>query len=724
MSEGEGSSLDGLVNKVSFCRICSGGCGTVVSVDEDGRIATIRGDKDNELSSGYACFKGIHAGASHNAPDRILMPLARDVQGNRKELSMDAALDEITAKLGDLIARYGPECVAVFCGNGAVLHPTSFTMQRSFLAAIGSRQFFTSLTIDQSAKLVSFGRLGGWAGGMPEIGQMDIAVMFGTNPMVSHSSLGFLTADPVKRIKQEKKRGLKLVTVDPRFTETARLADLALQALPGWDPAICAALIRFLIDEQAIDADFCAHHVGTERLDRLREAVDPFELDRVEKAAGLQTGQLAQLAAMIAQRKGHACFYGATGPNMAPFSNLAQHLIDTLNVLCGSFLREGDLRTQQIVQDPFVAPVAQVIGADRPWEQEEPSRIRGAGMFYGERLSATLADEILTTGKGQIRALLVVGGDPATSIPDQAKTIEALGSLDLLVSIDPFMGPTASLADYVIPPLLQYERTDISAQIPGYPLWPGKWAQYTRPVVDPPPGSDLADDWFVLWSLAARLGLAIDYAGKQTLSQTEPPTTDDLIAIQLEDAIASFDQLKAVSHGCEFEQEPVYVQAAPEDAQTMFEVMPADIEEELNAFVVARQLEPHDATNGTFLLAVRRMRDFFNSNGIHNQTVRQRNPYNPLFMHPADLDQLAIEDGTAVAVQSDHGRISAVVKADQTMRQGVVSLAHGWGPLDAESVNSLDRGSCVNRLISADDAFEAVNAMPHMSALPVSVSRL
>lgn len=709
----------GTVTRVSFCRICSGGCGTIVSVGADGRIASIRGDRDNTLSRGYACFKGLQSGESHHGPERLIRPLARIAAGERREIGLEHALDAIAERLKPIVEQRGPESVAIFCGNGALLHATSFTMQRSFLAALGSRQFFTTLTIDQSAKLVSFGRLGAWAAGMPELGQMDVALMFGTNPLISHSSLGFLTADPVKRLKDARARGFKLVTVDPRMSETASQADLALQPLPGWDPAICAAMIRTLIDQGAYDASFCERFVGAEGMASLRAAVEPFTPEWVEQGARLNPGDIGRVCDMFAERKGFACAYGATGPNMAPFSNLAQHLIDTINVICGSFLREGDIRTQTIVQDPFNAPVAAVIGGDRPWEQEPPSRIRGAGMFYGERLSATLPEEILTPGDGQIRALIVIGGDPATSLPDQAKAVEALRSLELLVSIDPFLGPTASLADFVLPPLMQYERTDVTAQIPGYPLWPGCWAQYAAPVVDPPAGSDLADDWYFLWGLAKRLGLQISYGGKRMLDMTAPPETDDLIRIQLDGAVASLDDLKASLHGIEHDLGQVRVLAAEQDDVRRFDVMPADVADELEAFLAEKRKPP--ATNAhAFLLAVRRMRDFFNSNGMHNRRVRQRNPYNPVFVHPEDLQMVGIADGGPVSVRSDHGSVDAIVRADASMRRGVVALTHGWGRIG--EMDPAHDGSCVNRLISANLSCESINAMPHMSGLPVTLA--
>ena len=715
-----------LENRTSFCRICSGGCGVVLSVDHEGRICSIRGDKANSLSKGYACFKGLHSGASHNAESRLLQPLERR-DGAFSELPLETALDRISDRLADIIARHGPDSVAVFCGNGAVLHNTALQMQRSFVEAIGSTQFYTTLTIDQSAKLVSFGRLGAWKAGIPPLEEMQVALMFGANPLISHSSLGYLTADPVRRLKAARKGGLKLITIDPRRTETSANADLALQPFPGQDPAIAGGLIRIILKEGWHDSAFCDQYVGAARLDALRAAVEPLTEAMVEARAGLEPGQLRLVTEMFARDAQRGCAHGATGPNMAPFSNLAQHLIDCLNVICGRFLREGERVRQIIVTDPPAPSEAGVIPAGRHWEADGPSRIRGYRNFYGERLSATLAEEILTPGQGQIRALIVNGGDPATSLPGRAQTLEALRSLDLLVTIDPWLGPTAQMADFVLPPLLQYERSDISAAVPGYPLWPGAWMQYSPPVVAPPAGANLADDWYFFWSLAKRLGKTIRYAGKTDLPMDRPPTTDDLLSIQLAGSWTTLDALKESPHGLEIELGDRRVQPDPAAVAAQFDVMPADVAAELETFV-RRSGTPGNWSSGgkpyQFLLSTRRLRDFFNSNGIHNEAVRARNPYNPAYLNPQDLGDLGLAENSRALITSPHGEVTAIVRSDPDLRRGVISMAHGWGEGADETPDAATKGTCVNWLTESSVEVEAINAMPHISAIPVNITAI
>src|SRR5262249_17626200 len=152
-------------------------------------------------------------------------------------------------------------------------------------------------------------------------------------------------------------------------------------------------------------------------------------------------------------------------------------------------------------------------------------------------------EEILTPGPGQIRALFVNGSNPALCLPDEAKAVAALESLDLLVAIDPYLSATAQLAHYVLPPRMMYERLDVPfTGFAGAALLPVNWAQLTRPVLEPPAGSDLVEDGYVYWSLARRLGLQLALAGGP-LDMATPPSTEDLLRARLAGAEISFDQL-------------------------------------------------------------------------------------------------------------------------------------------------------------------------------------
>ena len=224
-------------------------------------------------------------------------------------------------------------------------------MHGEFLRALGSSSLYTTLTIDQSAKYVAAGRLGMWQAGQVHIDDAEALLVFGCNPLVSHSAGGMLVSDPVRRLKQARARGLKLIVVDPRLSETARHADLFLQPIPGTDALIAAGLLRLILSEGRHDAAFCAGHVAG--LEALREAVEPFTPEVVAARAGLDADALRAAAAMFATASHRGAVITGTGTDMQPRSNLAEHLIQCLDVVCGHFKRAGEaMRNHDPLQPP------------------------------------------------------------------------------------------------------------------------------------------------------------------------------------------------------------------------------------------------------------------------------------------------------------------------------------------------------------------------------------
>jgi anaerobic selenocysteine-containing dehydrogenase len=409
---------------------------------------------------------------------------------------------------------------------------------------------------------------------------------------------------------------------------------------------------------------------------------------------------------------------------MQPFSNLAQHMIDCLNMICGRYLRAGEKVHRTNVLEPIGSVYAEVIPPMRGWESGGPSRIRGARVLYGERPTGTLTDEILTPGSEQIRALILGGGNPLTSFPDQRKAAEAMQAIELLVSIDPWPGPGASYAHYILPPTLQYERADLPLNLPGYALWPGCWSQYTPAILEPPPGSDLIHDWYAYWAIAKRLGRTIHFNG-QPLRVDSAPTCDEILSALMRGGPVTLDQLKRHPHGMIVDLPERQVQPPrPEARAYRFDPMPTDVAEELLRFL-AVQDHPGKIRRGdrvfSHLLSSRRMRDMFNSNGSKLRSIRKRTPYNPAFLNPLDLESLGLEEGDRVELVSAHGRVLAIVGRDPDLRPGVVSMAHGWGALPDDENDPSVAGSSVNALIDTDINFESINAMPHMTAVPINI---
>jgi anaerobic selenocysteine-containing dehydrogenase len=705
--------------KLSFCRICMGHCGVVLTVDDNRQLVGIRADRDDAQTLGFACFKGLQAVELHNGPARLLHPLKRQADGTFARIPLEQALNEIAAKLREIIDTDGQEAIAGYRGGGAFFNASASTALADFLGAVGTPKLFSSVTIDQSAKMVAPGRLGMWLPGIQSFQSSDVTMVIGGNPLVSITNLDL--RNPMKRLKDAKARGFKLIVIDPRLTETAKFADIFLQPLPGEDCTILAGMIRLILEHGWQDKEFLAENAAD--LDLLMAAVEPFTPDYVAKRADIPVEKLLEATDTFAHAKRGPAI-SATGPNMSPHSNLAEHLIGCLNVICGRFVRAGERIENPGVIYPRYPRPAQVVPASRPWENGPKSRIGGYGMLGGEMMTGVMADEILEPGPGQVRAMIVHGGNPVSSVPDQRKVVEAFRKLDLLVTIEPNMTPTAKLSHYVIPPKLMYERADLPLWIWEMLLYPIPFTRYTEAAAAPPPGAEVIDEVTFFWMLAKRMGLEMTVTGVPVGMDT-PVTVEDSLKIAARHAPVSFDEIKSYPRGAVFEGEAQY--AAPADPATAgkFTLAPDDVVSEI-AGLAAEYVAPGQIrSNGkifTHRLASRRHRDRFNSLGKALSGVQKRVPYNFAYLNPADMAAKSIADGDWVELTSDSGTVRAIAEADETLRAGVVSLTHGFGDLP-DSTDYLTEGVSTNLLISTDRDLQTINAMPRMSGIPVNVTR-
>jgi anaerobic selenocysteine-containing dehydrogenase len=698
----------------SFCRICANFCGVALKIDEDDRIVSILGDREHAATRGYACVKGRNGGAMHRREDRIVRPLKRTADGSFAPISLELALDEIAERVQRIVDESGPHSIAGFLGTTGYFNVPASQMLIAWLDALGSRSFFSSFTIDCSSKAVTAGRLGSWDAGRHPFASSDVWLAFGNNPMVSLSrQAGLAWGNPAKEMKEATARGMKLIVVDPRETETARHATVFLQTRPGEDPAIAAGIMRILFTEGLTDGEFCAGYATG--VERLREAVEPFTPEYVAQRAGVDAQLLREAALLWGGAGKRGCAGSATGISMSPHSNLADHLIETLNVLGGRYLRAGERLDNTGPLAPRTARRAEVLPPRRTWDDGHKSRVGDFGLIpginpRGELPCGILADEILAPGDDRIRCLFVEGGNPAVAIPDQLRAVQAMSSLDLMVAVDPFMSATARLAHYVLPPKLMYERSDIPMLF-GSQWREGSFAQYTPAIVDPPEGAEVVDDAYLYWALSRRMGLTIDYCGT-ALDGGEPPTNDELIALLIENAQVPLDELVRHPHGRLFDDlEPIVVEPARPEATDRFELMPDDVFAELEDYRAGTS-----ADGFTHRMTVRRMRQAMNSLDPASPTLK----HNPAFMSPADIEELGLAAGDQVEIVSDHSRIAGIVEPDERLRPGVVSMSHCHGGLPGEDEDPR-LGSCTGRLVDARRHHQAINAMPTMSGLPVRI---
>jgi anaerobic selenocysteine-containing dehydrogenase len=709
----------------SFCRICNNHCSIKVAV-EDGVATKVTGDRDNPLYSGYTCIKGRSQTHYLNSPERLLHSMKRDSEGNFTPLPVSAAMDEIAEKLTDIIAQHGPRSVAGYAGTMSLASfPTASPMFTALLDGIGTPMRFDPNTLDKGGKQVAQSLLGTWGAPAQGFDRPRAILLLGINPLVTYT--GFPAGSPHVWLTKVMKDGCKLIVIDPRRTDVAKRATLHLQPEPGHDARILAAMIYVVLSENLFDQQFTDRYVR--HVEVLRRAVAGFDPDSVAQQAGIAACDLRAAARMYAAAsRGYAM--AGTGPNMSGAGTLLEYLVLVLETLCGRWLREGEILKQAPTLLP--GPISLRAGARDPqdWRLPEKMRVRGLQQSRAGMPLAALPDEILEPGDGQVRALISWGGNPTVAFPDQQKTISALKSLSLLVSIDPWMSATAQYAHYVIAPTMPLESASMTSMLDslalravGYGIGEA-YAQYSTAVSQPPAGSDVIEDWKFFFGLIVRMGYEAKVRPAGVSKRVAPiildhePDTEELLEIF---ASGSRVPLAAVRSrpGGDFFPADLPVVGAPGERETgRLDVGNPQMMSALGKLRTSILTHDGDGRFGYRLLC-RRNNHTYNTSANFEVTNRGV-PYNPAFMNPEDIDDLGIVAGDAVTIRSSRSSIPAIVAPDPDLRRGVVSMAFGYGPAD-EKRSVTSTGSSPNKLVPNDEIFDPYTGQPRMSNIPVSV---
>ncbi len=721
----------------SLCRFCHAGCPITVEL-EDGRPVRVAGNRESPTYHGFLCQRG-QALPEHIAhPDRLLHSQKRMPDGSYRPIPVERAMDEIAERISGLLKQHGPRTLALYLGTYTAPYPAAGLLAGCWATMLGTPMLFTSATIDQPGKDVANAMLGQWLAGPQAFDDSDVWLMVGGNPLVTMAG-GIPSQNPGRRLKDRLDAGMQLIVIDPRRTETARRARVHLQAHPGEDAAILAAMIRVVLEEGLHDADFVAENVAG--LPALREAVAGFTPEHAAERAGLDADAIVLAARIFAgARRGLAV--GLTGANMSGHSSLVEYLMLCLNTVCGRYLREGEAVANPGVLLPEARPRAQAVGP-RPYTGlGEAMRVRGLTRNASGMPTAALADEILLGGEGRVRALVSCGGNPMAAWPDQKRTARALERLDQLVQVDIKMSATASVADYVIAPKVSFEVPGMSysaEQIESFSVHWGlaePFGMYAPALVDPPEGSDLIEEWELFYGLAQRMGVALFATGLPSTSATaradrqlhpldmeKKPGTDELFELMTRGSRIPLAEVKRHPNGARFDAE---IRTAPKDpaCSERLDVGNADMMKELITLRGAVPLAERGGDAYPFLLVSRRMGHVYNSSGRDLPSLLpRRGSYNPAYLHPDDLAALGLAAGQDVELTSRHGAIEAVAEPDPTLRPGVVSMSHAFGGVPGRGGDPRRDGSNTSQLTSVEEDFDVISGIPRMSGVPVAVRR-
>jgi anaerobic selenocysteine-containing dehydrogenase len=720
--------------KPTFCRICEPLCGMIATVD-DGRLVSLRPDKDHPLSAGFACQKGIAFTEVVNDPDRVTTPLRRMGAGF-EPVSWDEAMTDIADRLAAIHKKHGAGAIGWYWGNPGAFSYSHILGLNTFMLGFGPRlHVFTAGSQDVNNRFVASQLLYGspLALPVPDVLRTDFLVVIGANPIVSHGSV--LTVPRIKdRMHDIVKRGGRVLVIDPRRTETAAQFEW-LGIVPDGDAYLLLSLLHVLFAEKLVDRTRLARQAdGAGWLEQLAR---PFSPETTAPRTGIEPDTVRALARDLA-RTPRAAVYGRVGTSTGENGTLTTYLLDAVNLVAGNLDAVGGSMFGRF-GFPGERWAMKALGALlRTIYTRRRSRIGGFPSVLMSEPAGVMAKEISTPGPGQVRALFVSAGNPVLSVPNGDELEKALDELQLMVGIDLYVNETLAHCDYVLPAATMYERDDFP--LPFQTLQPTPFRQTTEAVIEPV--GQAREEWEVIDDITRRLwrrtpGLAALAAARKVLGlfavRLSPRLLVDAV-IRLGDGGDRFGLRRG---GLTFSRlaadHPHGVVLAPNlrDGVLGDTVVYRGRRVRLQHDEIAAEIEAlrgRRAPDG-YPMRLIGMREARSENSwMHNAPLLMRGDrMHAARMHVDDAAAANIVDGDVVRIASPHGEIELPVTITKDIVAGVIAVPHGWGHKGTGGwrVANAAGGANVNRLMSsAPEDLERLAGMAHLTGVPVRVDRV
>ncbi len=657
------------------CTLCEAHCGILVTV-EDSRVTRIEGNPDDMLSKGYICPKATAMGGLHHDPDRLRTPMRR-VGDTFQPVGWDEAFREIGQRLRAVRSTYGPSAIGMYIGNPAV-HSSSVLYGGLLRTVLLTRNFFSASSVDQLPQEFVAWRMLGSNALMPiaDIDRTDRLVVLGANPAVSNGSVTTMPGAKT-RIKAVRARGGTVVVIDPRRTETARLAGEHVAVRPGGDVYLLLGMLHVLITERLCDEP--AVRAVCTGWDELVDLVADTTAERMAPLAGVDAGTIATLARDHAAAPS-AVIYARVGVCQQVTGTLTHWLVNAINAITGNLDRAGG----QMFATPVVdaaryakyLPMGHGAWTDRSGAHKS---------FRSELPVAVLAQEINTPGPGQIKAMITYAGNPVLSTPQAGKLDAALASLDFYVAVDMYVTETTRHADFILPPVSPLERDDLGLLFPMLSVRNN--ARYDAKVFEPP--ADGLDDWQILARLATEM---IPLPVRRFTGRALNAVYDQFSPLRMIAAAIATGPHGVLRRGRKgltlrkIRDTPGGIDLGPLQPRLPELIGTSDRRTHLapTDFLAAVRTVLDDATAATEpgydlqLIGRRHLRS--NNSWLHNipSLVKGRDRCTVL-MHPEDAAARGLTEGDPATIESAVGAIVAPVEISADIRAGVVAIPHGWG---------------------------------------------
>ncbi|MDB5851936.1 MAG: molybdopterin oxidoreductase family protein [Rhodoferax sp.] len=736
--------------KLGVCNLCEAICGLKLTI-EDGAVTNIRGNEDDPLSRGHICPKGVALADIYTDPDRLRRPIRRTGTGADAvwtEISWDEALDAVADGLAKAVNENDKNALGIYVGNPNAHSLGSMTHGFELIKTFKTRNKFSASSVDQIPHMyvgmLQFGHQ--LLLPVADIDRTNYFLVFGANPMASNGSL-MTVPDFPNRVRELKARGGKMVVFDPRRTETAKVASEHHFIRPASDAVVLMAMVNTLLDEGLANPP-----AYVDNTDALGAAIADFTPEYAETVSGVPAAEIRRITREFAAADGSAA-YGRIGLSTQGFGSICQWAINLLNILSGNLDRVGGV----LFPEPAIdAAKNGLLGAGHfdIWR----SRVRDMPEFGGELPVSCFREEIDTPGKGQIKAVLTLAGNPVLSTPDGRRLAESFAGLDFMASVDIYLNETTRHADVILPPPSQLQRSHYDLLLLQFAVRNvANYSPAPLPLDDGQP-----DEWEILAKLALlfqgadidadpataderAIGSLVHHAVADPHSRVHGRDADEILATLSADGrrgpermldlmlrIGPFGDAFGVApggatlqmlidhpHGVDFgalePRLPELLRTPSGRIELAHPALAADVPRLLEAMAGM-------AAQPLVLIGRRHLRS--NNSWMHNIGVLVKGaPRCTLQVHPDDAVEFGLVDGGYATVTSRVGSVDAAVEVTEAIRPGVVSLPHGWGhSMEGTRLRVASERPGVNSNVLTDhEALDPLSGTSVLNGIPVTL---
>jgi anaerobic selenocysteine-containing dehydrogenase len=670
----------------TICRMCPQGCGLEVTV-EHGIPVSLKGSKDHPYSKGWLCPKGKAALDLFHSQHRLSSPLIRK-QGKLVSVEWEEALDFIAERLHRLRDLYGPQSLAIYQGEGVGHQEIKYYVKR-FANVYGTPNFMGVGSICNVARTMAdtltFGGVT-----KPDIANTNLLIIWGANPFASNEP--FLP----KEISQLKKRGAKLIVVDPRRTEVASKADVHLAIKPGRDEILVLNMLYVILGEDLWDKEFTEEWV--DGFNRFQETVveDQYSPENGEALTGIPSDLVRQVARSYAKRK-PACISMGNGLEHHSFGTSTMRLLAITKAIMGNLdIPGGDLFTPRPKLRDMTMPLP-----EPPMPPVGSEEFRLFCQTRKEARALSLPKAILQEEPYPIKGLIITGGNPSLEWPQSSQTREALEKLEFLMVIDVVRSPDSQYADAILPACTFLERDE--HQVNVYQNLHN--ITLRRRVVEPVHG---LPDQMIWVKLAHKMGFGEHFPWQnceQGIDHVLSPlgvTYEDLVS---KGGVCEYEKRRYKKYENEgFHTPSGKVEIYPERLKGLG-YDPSPIREEaLQGADESDQFPLHLTTGGNLLC-------YLHWQYRYIPKLRKMVP-EPLFeIHPSTARQCGLSEGEVGEIHTANGKIQLKAHLTDHIRPDTIHIPQGW------------EEACVNELTPSDDA-DPISGFPNLKSLRCAVRKI